>query len=101
MVAIAKDQDKCETVARILKAMGHPIRLQIVAILCEEDTHVGAMAERIGSAQAVVSQQLGILRMRGLVSRRRDAGRAVYSLAEPRLRQLVGCMEGCRVVKSA
>lgn len=97
MVAIAKDQEKCEYIAKILKAMGHPIRLQIVAILCEEDTHVGAMAKRMGAPQAAVSQQLGILRMRGLVSRRVESGRAVYTLAEPRLRQLVSCMEGCRV----
>ena len=93
MVALAKDKSKYEVTAGILKAMGHPIRLQIVAILCEQDTHVSAMAQRLGSAPAAVSQQLSILRMRGLVARRRDSGRAVYSLAEPRLRQLVGCME--------
>jgi len=97
MASIAKNQEKCEHIVRILKAMGHPIRLQIVAILADEDTHVGAMAERIGAPQAVISQQLGILRMRGLVSRRRESGRAVYTLAEPRLRDLVTCMEGCRV----
>ena len=97
MVAIASDIEKCEHIATILKAMGHPIRLQIVALLCERDTHVNALADQIGAPQSAVSQQLGILRMRGLVARRRESGLAVYSLAEPRLRTLVECMEGCKV----
>ena len=97
MAAIAENPKKCEHIAQILKAMGHPIRLRIVAILCEDELHVGGLSERLGVAQAVVSQQLGILRMRGLVGRTRDKGRAVYSILEPRLRQLVECMEGCQV----
>ncbi len=97
MVAIARDFEKCEHIAMILKALGHPVRLQIVALLCERDTHVKELAERIGAPQAAVSQQLSILRMRELVARRREAGLAVYSLAEPRLRTLVECMEGCKI----
>jgi ArsR family transcriptional regulator len=83
--------------SEILKALGHPIRLQIVAILCQGDEHVGALADRIGAPPAIVSQQLGILRTRDLVSRTRQNGRAVYQLAEPRLRQLIDCLEGCSV----
>ena len=97
MVAIARNREKCTHIAQMLKALGHPIRLQIVALLCEEALHVSALAERLGVAQAVVSQQLGILRMRGLVASRRQGGLAIYRLAEPRLRQLVDCMEGCEV----
>lgn len=97
MVTIATDVEKSVHIAQMLKALGHPVRLQIVAVLCEQDTHVGALAERIGVTQSVVSQQLGILRMRGLVASTREAGLAVYRLAEPRLRQLIACMEGCEV----
>jgi ArsR family transcriptional regulator len=81
--------------AELLKALGHPIRLQIVAILCERDQHVGAMAEEIETAQATISQQLAILRMRGLVSSNRIGGRAVYSLEEERLKEIVECVKEC------
>ena len=97
MVAIARNQEKCAYAAQILKALGHPVRLQIVAVLCQGEVHVGALSEQIGAPQAVVSQQLGILRMRGLVAATRQGGRAVYRLQEPRLRQLIDCMEGCAV----
>lgn len=82
--------------AELLKTLGHPVRLQIIAILCERDESVGAMAAEIKASQAAVSQQLSILRMRGLVSNIRVAGRAVYSLEEDRLKELVQCVRGCR-----
>lgn len=59
--------------------------------------HVNAMAEALECQQAVISQQLRILRMRGLVQATRVNGFANYELAEPRLRELLRCMEGCTV----
>ena len=45
----------------------------------------------------MVSQQLRILRLRGLVAVNRRQGFAFYRLAEPALEDLVGCMERCSV----
>ena len=95
MVTIAKNESKCSHCADVLKALGHPIRLRLVALLCDGDWNVGAMAEHLELAQSVVYQPLGILRTRGLVATRREEGRAVYRLAEPRLKQLIACIEGC------
>ena len=81
--------------ADILKAVAHPLRLRIVAILANGDAHVGALAERLGASQPVVSQRLRILRMYGLVRDRREDGRSVYRLAKPQLRKLLACVEGC------
>jgi len=49
----------------------------------------------LGTGQAIVSQQLRVLRMRELVSVSRHDGFARYRLAEPRLRKIVKCLEGC------
>jgi DNA-binding transcriptional ArsR family regulator len=49
------------------KAVGNPVRLRIVAALCEGEENVGGLAERLDLKQAIVSQQLRILRMSGLV----------------------------------
>ena len=97
MVALTRErQRKHENLAEILKALAHPTRLGIIAALCEDDAHVGALALHLGVPQALVSQQLRILRMRRLVSKRTEQGKAVYSLREQRLRQLISCLEGCR-----
>ncbi len=79
----------------MLKALGHPARLRIVATLCAGDRTVTELEGELGIAQAIVSQQLRILRMSGLVHAARKQGFARYGLAEPRLRQLVKCLEGC------
>lgn len=93
--AIAHSQTRSATVAEVLKALGHPVRLQIIALLCENEEHVGGLAERLGLTQSTVSQQIGILRMRGLVAKNWQNGRAVYRLTEPKLPELIHCLEGC------
>lgn len=77
----------------MLKALGHPLRLRIAAILDQEPTNVGTMAERLGAPQAIVSQQLRILRMGGLVAVTRTGGQAVYRLIRPEVGKLLRCME--------
>ena len=85
----------CERVVGILKAVAHPVRLRLVALLCRGEMHVSALAEGLQVNQAIVSQQLRILRMSGLVGASRQGGYAVYRLTEPHLRDLVACMERC------
>lgn len=87
--------ERAELLAEMLRAVAHPLRLRIVAQLCDGDLHVGALVDRLSAPQAIVSQQLRVLRMGGLVEVTREGGRGVYRLREPRLRDLVSCMEGC------
>jgi DNA-binding transcriptional ArsR family regulator len=94
---ISLDHGKAEYIAEMLKAVAHPLRLRIIAILCEGPQHVNGLAERLEVSQAVVSQQLRILRMRRLVMVAREGGYATYRIAEPRLHQLVDCMDHCAV----
>jgi ArsR family transcriptional regulator len=81
--------------AEILKAVAHPVRLRIVDLLCREDLHVGALAERLDVAQPIVSQQLRILREQGLIASHRENGLVMNTLAEPELMKLLSCMENC------
>ncbi len=94
---ISLDRGKAEFVAEVLKAVAHPLRLRIVAILCEGPENVNGLAERLNVNQAIVSQQLRILRMRRLVIATRGGGFITYRIAEPHLHQLVDCMENCAV----
>jgi DNA-binding transcriptional ArsR family regulator len=95
MASLVADRAKAVHLADILKSLAHPIRLRIVGLLCKEDLSVTAMAERLDVPQAILSQQLRILRMSGLVEPFRAQGRARYRLGEPRLRHMLECLEGC------
>jgi ArsR family transcriptional regulator len=92
---ISSDPIRADHVAEVLKAVAHPLRLRIVAILCQGEEHVSALAEKVGASQAIVSQQLRILRSHGLVAASRANGFARYRLVEQNLRGLVRCMEKC------
>jgi DNA-binding transcriptional ArsR family regulator len=93
--AISSDPSRAAKVAEVLKAVAHPLRLRIVAILVEGEANVGQLAERLGAEQAIVSQQLRILRHNGLVAADREGGFATYRLVERHLEGLVRCMEHC------
>ncbi len=100
MAAFADDHKASEHLAGILKALANPARLRIVAALCEGSEHVGALAGRLDLDPAIVSQQLRILRMSGLVEAERSEGFALYSLAQPRLKELVRCLEKCTIISN-
>ncbi len=88
--------DNAERIADVMKAVAHPLRLQIIDLLCQADERVSEMAEVLDTKQALVSQQLRILRMSGLVESYREDGISRYTLAEPRMNDLIKCVTGCK-----
>jgi ArsR family transcriptional regulator len=95
MKPLRKDARRAEHIADVLKAVAHPLRIRIVAVLCAGEETVGDLAEGLDAPQPIVSQQLRILRSQGLVAATRENGFARYRIMEPALRDLVCCMEKC------
>lgn len=93
MRPLRKNSDQAAQAAEKIKALGHPLRLRIVAILSENEANVTALAEELGVQQSVVSQHLRILRMGGLVDVVRESGFATYRLLELRIAKLLDCVE--------
>lgn len=86
--------------ARVMRAVAHPMRLRIIAMLCEREATVTELTSALRAPQAIVSQQLRGLRTRGLVKARRRWPYTYYSVAEANLRSLVCCIRNCRRRKS-
>ena len=94
MPEFSSDRDYADEVARILKVLGHPTRLQMVAVLSHVgEAHVTGLMGCLELPQAIVSQQLALLRAQGLVKAERKDGYAWYSLADPRMKRLIRCLE--------
>ena len=75
--------DGYQQMARVMKAMGHPIRLQILdALSREEEACVCHLEHQLGQRQAYISQQLARLRDAGLVVDQKDGLNVYYSLTE-------------------
>jgi DNA-binding transcriptional ArsR family regulator len=79
---IERLMDGYETAAEIAKALGHPVRLQILQALRYEEACVCHLEAALHQRQAYISQQLMRLRDAGLVIDRRDGMNVYYSLAD-------------------
>jgi len=71
--------------ARMVKALAHPTRLRMLALLREGDRCACEFGPLLGLRQANVSQHLAVLRKAHLVSTRRDGVRIMYSLSDERM----------------
>ena len=80
--------------ADILKAIGHPVRLKIVAGLLQSECCVSDIWGCLELPQAVVSQHLSILRNKGIISGRREGNRTIYNVTNPFAESLINvCIE--------
>lgn len=78
-----------ELEADLLKALGHPARLQIVEILARQETCVCELMPQIGLEQSNLSQHLKLLRRHGLVESRREGSQVFYRLANRSLLNVI------------
>ncbi len=91
------DKELAERRAAILGALGHPVRLRLVAALClGEERTVTELCELLDVPQPTASRQLSWLRLHGLVQTRPAGGFRWYSLAFPQLVNLMDCLADCR-----
>jgi DNA-binding transcriptional ArsR family regulator len=83
--------------AELLRTLGNPVRLRILALLCADgECAVGDIAREISIPQSSASRQLASLRLLGLVQVRGDGAFRHYSIAVPELRELLTCLTRCR-----
>ncbi len=75
-----------EREAEILKVLGHPIRLKIVAGLLSETCNVKKIWECLGLPQATVSQHLALLKNKGIIEGRRNGVEVYYSVISDQAR---------------
>ena len=68
---------------QLLKAIGHPARLQILNLLRPGEECVCHLTAALHQRQAYVSQQLMFLRQAGLLEDRKDGLRVYYRVKDP------------------
>jgi DNA-binding transcriptional ArsR family regulator len=80
--------------AVLAKALGHPARLGIIAMLHEKQTCIGCdIVDAIGLAQSTTSEHLRILKAAGIITGEIDPPRVCYSLNAEVLNPLRGFLD--------
>lgn len=78
-----------EEKARLLKAIAHPTRLQLLNLMRNECPCVRTMEEALGLAQPNISQHLSLLRNVGIVSSERDGNQMCYSIKDEQVLKII------------
>lgn len=82
--------DNATIATNYLKAISHEGRLMILCHLVNGEKSVTELETLLSARQAAVSQQLGRLRLEGLVRSRREGKAIYYSLADDKSRKIIG-----------
>ena len=92
-VVLITNADDIIHASHSLKAIAHPLRLEILCILGgTTEVSVQDIVELVGTSQSNISQHLSILREKGILASRKDANKVYYRIADPKILQLIGAM---------
>ena len=88
------DMETLERVAPIIRNAAHPTRLRILDFLRQQKRSctVTEITEAAGIGQALVSQQLRILKDQGVLSARREGNFVLYAVADRSVLLLLDCI---------
>jgi ArsR family transcriptional regulator len=71
--------------AQFFRALAHPVRIKILETLISGDRSVQELQQALDLDQPVVSQQLAVLRNRGIVTSRKEGLSVRYALQDPEI----------------
>ncbi len=81
----------CEQVVGLFGLLSNKVRFRIVCVLVRGEACVQEIADVVADGRmSNISQQLRMLRLAGVVAKRREKKRNVYRIADERLRHLIG-----------
>ncbi len=89
----AREKQRLVMKAEIFKAMGQPVRLQIIEMLLSNEMQAGRIAAQLGTEAANVSKHLALLRKQGLVVDRKEGPCIFYRGTIPHLMGFMCCVE--------
>lgn len=94
MTATLIDMETLERLAPVIRTAAHPLRLRILDYLQSEGKArtVGQIMDATEAAQAVVSQQLRILKDQGILFSKRDGNFVLYGIANRSVLHLLECI---------
>jgi ArsR family transcriptional regulator len=94
------DKKTAEHVSEVLKAVAHPVRLQIVELLETKEMCVGDIVTTLGVKQAITSQQLNMMKDKGVLNCRRNGTKVYYRIENQSVIKLLHCIyDHCKAKK--
>lgn len=90
--------EKLTVVAKILKTIAHPVKLEIMELLeTEEPLNVSTIHQRLEAdcELSMLSHHLAKMKDNGILSSQKSGKQVYYQLADRQLLRIFDCMEKC------
>ena len=84
--------EEAEIRAKIIKAMGHPVRLMMVEFLKERERSFSDIFDLFKLDKSTVSKHLLVLKEAGIVSSKKEGADMVYKLEVPCVTNFFSCV---------
>lgn len=81
-----------EAGAKVMRALGHPVRLGVLQCLNNGEKSVNELAELMECSQSMMSQQLSILENQRVIGCRKDGTTKYCSLRNPAFMDMYRCL---------
>jgi ArsR family transcriptional regulator len=90
--------DKLETVAFILKTIGHPTRIAIIELLNNNDEmSVNDICAHLNTDQSLTSHHLSNMKLKGILKSRSEGRNKYYSLRLREVIKVINCIQNCEI----
>jgi len=86
------DKKVADHVAEVLKAVAHPVRIQIIELLEKKEMCVGDIVKALDGKQAITSQQLNMMKDKGVLECRREGAKVYYRIGNKNVIKLLYCI---------
>jgi ArsR family transcriptional regulator len=88
--------EKLERIAFILKTIAHPLRLGVIHLLEQYPRlTVSEICEKLDSEQSLTSHHLQNMKLKGILSSKKEGRNMLYSLKERDVSLIIECLENC------
>ena len=89
------DAERLESVANMLKAIAHPMRIAILGLLENDSLTVSEIHQKLGIEQSTTSHHLGILKDKGVLGSKREGKNTIYFLKHENFAKVIECVSRC------
>ena len=86
------ERTSAERGAEVLKALAHPIRLQVIELLRDNEMCVGDIVEALDQRQAVISHQLNLMKDKGVLASTRNGTKVSYRIENKNVINVLDCI---------
>lgn len=99
-------ENNYQQMAEVLRAMAHPVRLQMLLGLCNQECNVNQIRQRLNISQPLASQHLIKLRKTGLITATRKGKQICCQVKDVKVKKLLrqmralfGVADPCKLTK--